>query len=65
MDGSYLLWPVPHALSPLTQGGFRDQGMRLGVGTLALGERDVQVGLREGLLEVRIPLGGQAEHIKV
>ncbi|KAM9407654.1 uncharacterized protein ACWYII_027494 [Salvelinus alpinus] len=38
VDGSHLLWPVPHVLYPLVHGRFRDMGMRIGVETFALSE---------------------------
>lgn len=69
-DGPDLVWAVPHILSPLVHGGFRDRGMRVGVGSWTLSEWDIKergyvIGLREGQVEVRIPIGAQGGHITV
>ncbi|XP_029931936.1 uncharacterized protein LOC115376482 isoform X2 [Myripristis murdjan] len=67
-DGPDLVWAVPHILSPLVHGGFRDRGMRVGVGSWTLSEWDIKekgyiIGLREGQVELRIPIGAQGGHI--
>ncbi|CAB1345233.1 unnamed protein product, partial [Coregonus sp. 'balchen'] len=56
VDGAHLLWPVPHVLSPLVHGRFRDRGMRIGVETLALSEsvikeRGYEISLTDGVVE--------------
>ncbi|XP_055757053.1 uncharacterized protein LOC129835438 [Salvelinus fontinalis] len=69
VDGAHLLWPVPHVLSPLVHGRFRDRGMRIGVETLALSEsvikdRGYEIGLRDGVVEVSVPFGAEGTHVK-
>ncbi|XP_056156174.1 uncharacterized protein LOC130130490 [Lampris incognitus] len=69
VDGSSLVWRVPRVLSSLVRAGFRDRGMRVGVASEVLSERDLkerryQIDLKEGLVEVRIPLGARGGHIK-
>ncbi|XP_076580446.1 uncharacterized protein LOC143316722 isoform X2 [Chaetodon auriga] len=68
-DGADLLWTVPYILSPLVHGQFRDRGVRVGASSQALSEsenkeRGFKMGLQEGRLEVRIPLGAYGGHIQ-
>ncbi|KAK6292041.1 hypothetical protein J4Q44_G00378260 [Coregonus suidteri] len=69
VDGAHLLWPVPHVLSPLVHGRFRDRGMRIGVETLALSEsvikeRGYEISLTDGVVEVSVPFGAEGTHVK-
>lgn len=65
-----MLWIVPHILSPLVSGAFRDKGVRVAVDGQVLSgpeikERGFKMILREGRVEVRLPLGGDGGLLKV
>lgn len=69
-DGSDLLWTVPFVLSPLVHGPFRDRGVRFGVNDQVLSESEIaerryEIGLQEGRLEVKVPLGAHGGRMKV
>uniref|UniRef100_A0A3Q3H0W8 Uncharacterized LOC109980733 n=1 Tax=Labrus bergylta TaxID=56723 RepID=A0A3Q3H0W8_9LABR len=68
-DGPDLLWAVPLILSPLVHGQFKDKGVRIGMNGQSLTEsefkeRGFKMGLQEGRVEVRIPLGDSGGHIR-
>ncbi|XP_023688179.2 zona pellucida protein AX 4 isoform X1 [Paramormyrops kingsleyae] len=69
VDGEHLSWMFPQILSPLVQGWFRDKGVRMGVDGSLLSEcqileRGYEIGLREHLVEIRIPFGAKGGFIK-
>lgn len=69
-DGTGLLWIVPHILSPLVSGAFRDRGVRVAVDSQMLSESEIKekgftISLREGRVEVAVPLGGNSGLLKV
>lgn len=69
-DGAGVLWIVPHILSMLVSGAFRDKGVRMAVDGQMLSrseikERGFKMNLREGRVEVRVPLGGDGGLLKV
>lgn len=63
MDGPHLLWTAPHVLTPLVSGRFRSTGMRVGVNSAA--QSDVRMGVKEGRVEVRVPVAAVDGHVKV
>lgn len=58
-----MLWTVPHILSPLVSGAFRDKGMRMAVDGQMLSESEIKekgfnMNLGEGRVKVTVPLEG-------
>lgn len=69
-DGSDLLWTIPYVITQLVHGQFRAKGIRVGVNGDVLTEsdlkkRDYKIGLQEGRVEVRIPVGAHDGSMKV
>lgn len=69
-DGAGLLWIVPHILSPLVSGAFRDKGVRVAVDGQMLSESEIKergfkMNQREGRVEVTVSLGGDSGLLKV
>ncbi|XP_062305331.1 uncharacterized protein LOC134009721 isoform X2 [Osmerus eperlanus] len=70
VEGSHLLWSIPLFLSPLAPGGVsKDRGIRIGLETQALSQREIkdkgfEIGLRDGMVDIRIPFGTEGGHIE-
>ncbi|MCI4377373.1 hypothetical protein PGIGA_G00202940 [Pangasianodon gigas] len=69
VDGLYLLWSFPLALSPLVRGWFRTGAMRLGVDGRVLSDyemrnRGYNVSLKDQTVNIRIPFDKEGAKIK-
>lgn len=70
MDGSDVLWSLPHELPALVQPPFIEKGLKLGVGGRYLSEcvahqRGYVIHDNNGTWEIRIPFGAEGGFVKV
>lgn len=69
VDGLYLLWSLPLALSPLVRGWFRNGAMRLGVDGRVLSDCEMHdigynISLKDQTVNIRIPFDREGAKIK-
>lgn len=70
VDGLYLLWSLPLALSPLVRDWFRNGAMRLGVDGRVLSDCEMHdigynISLKDQTVNIRIPFDREGAKIKV